>query len=448
MDITSFKLIECSNQKYLYDIENMNIYKLGNKEFLYFKNYQTGLTEKDIDIVLEKLDIQPLEEYHPSQNITNNPVTSLTINLIQKCNLACIYCYGEDGEYGNSGVIDEQTAIKCIDWFFSQAPSDRSLSIVFFGGEPLLNFDLLKSLVKYIESKKAEIKNKIFYSITTNGTLLKGEIIEFLNKNNFTVTLSIDGGKEIQDKNRPFKNGNGSFDLIKTNVSHFLKTRNGRATARATITKNSKGIANIRQDLENIGFLSIKPIVATLPKEHPLAITTNQKMEIFEDDKNIAAKILLGIKNKNLSGLYGEKILVYIKQFRTKNKATHSCGAGRGMVAVSTTGNYYICHRFVGDDNFKMGNFNHYDKNVQKEFIQREVNFYEDCRKCWVKYHCGGGCLHDKYIINKNINKPNEMMCELVKQNVLIAIDIYSALDNKDKEFLDFIIHYENTNMN
>lgn len=205
------------------------------------------------------------------------PITGIAMNVAQLCNLSCIYCYGVDGEYGEKGLMNQQTAFQTVDWLIENSLDEPEIKIHFFGGEPLLNFPLIKKVVDYARQAVARAGKTIRFSMTTNGTKFTDEINAYLNENDFAVIISFDGDKQTQDVNRPFKGGQGSYDDAKKKVAGFLQSRNGRGSAaRATITGVNVDLSRVRDALSDIGFKSMQATFVTLPTSSIFADKTKK----------------------------------------------------------------------------------------------------------------------------------------------------------------------------
>lgn len=426
---------------FFYDINNMNIYEINESLF-----YKLITNRNDSDLfqnLLKSLHINTQMEFN--KRVYSRGVMTISLNVAQVCNLSCVYCYGIDGEYGTKGKMKEDTAFKSVDFLMDQSKADASVSIHFFGGEPLLNFPLMKKVVDY-SIEQGRLKNKkITFSITTNGTKFSDEVNTFLNRYNFGVIVSFDGDEEVQDKNRPFKNGKGSFSSIKPKIEKFLKSRNGNASARATVTNHSHNLKELKDGLKSMGFKTASATVATLSgfaieNRSVGNLNENQKVNILLESDNEAVAILNAIKNRDnstLADISDSRIFNHIKQLWQKEKLYFSCGVGRGLLAISVTGDIYPCHRFVGNDDFKMGNIETYDSNTANKYSESYTQSHPVCSQCWAKYHCGGGgCIHDNYTTKGAIDNINTDHCTRLKNQLKNAAYVYSFLDAADKEFI------------
>lgn len=426
------KLIEFENKFFIYDVDNFNLYEI--EAHLY------NLIQRN-EILME--DLIPKSNYiNTKQDLQK--ITNIHLNVAQVCNLVCGYCYGIDGEYGLKGKMNEGNALKAIEFLIDNSGDEKELRVVFFGGEPLLNFPMIQTVVDFCDKKAKEVSKNFNYSIVTNGTKFNPEINDFLNKNNFEVTVSFDGDKETQDVNRPFRGGKGSYESILPKVKGFLESRNGNATARATVTNHSKDLLFYRDNLKKIGFKNSFAEAVTLSdfsKENYNVddLTTDQRKELLEYDKKEIDAFLIAIKKRNdLSDFLGSKYVIYLKQLLTKKKNTQYCGVSRSMRGIAVNGDIYPCHRFVGDNDFKLGNVNLKDEAKSKEQYDIDfINEHAQCKGCFAKYYCGGGgCIHNNYVKNGSITELDQEHCIKMHHKIKTLFSFYSSLNLEDRKYL------------
>lgn len=426
------KLIEFENKFFIYDVDNFNLYEI--EESLHN-------SIKRNEIFME--DLIPKSNYiDTKQNLQR--ITNIHLNVAQVCNLVCGYCYGIDGEYGLKGKMNEGNALKAIDFLIKNSGDEKELRVVFFGGEPLLNFPMIKTVVNFCDKKTKEVSKNFNYSIVTNGTKFNTEINDFLNKNNFDVTVSFDGDKETQDVNRPFRGGKGSYEDILPKVKKFLETRNGNATARATITNHSKDLLFYRDNLKQIGFKNSFVEAVTLSdysKENYNVndLTSDQHKQLLEYDKKEIEAFAKAIKNRDdLSDFMGSKYIIYLKQLLRKKKNSQYCGVSRSMRGIAVNGDVYPCHRFVGDNDFKLGNVNLKDENKATEKYDIDfINEHPQCKGCFAKHYCGGGgCIHNNYVKNGSITELDQEHCIKMHHKIKTLFSFYSSLGIEDRQYL------------
>jgi uncharacterized protein len=433
---------------YCFHVEDMTAYAIPQplfEELCALKAQPEALAEAH-QALLEALHTMNLllEEPLARREITTPdrvPVATISLNVAQLCNLSCVYCYGGDGEYGEKGFMQQPTAFAAVDWLIRESLDRKDVAIVFFGGEPLLNFPLMKQVVEYALDATSKAGKTLSFGITTNGTKFDDEVNEFLNKYKFSVTISFDGDPAMQDANRPLKGGQGSYNMIRDKVATFLASRGGRATGRATLTNNNTDRATIKQALVDVGFKTIGMTLVSAPETPE---TTLYQIELPNHDrlrndlKAQARETLAAIQNRTT--IYERSMLGYLEHLITKQKKLYFCGVGRGLLAVSISGDIYPCHRFVGDSTMKMGNINNWDeetaKAAQKPYIENYGLSHPKCSQCFARYFCGGGCIHESLNANGSMWEPDDNHCQELRRSVELAISIYDQCSDTDKEYL------------
>jgi len=370
------------------------------------------------------------------------PIKHISLNVAQSCNLNCVYCYGMDGEYNQKGFIDKEVAFRAVDWLIQQSMNEKVILITFFGGEPLLNFPLIKQVVTYAKEQTQGCGKKVFFSITTNGTLLTKEIDAYLNEQGFSVVISFDGTLQMQNLNRPFKNKNGSHENTQSRVQEFVATRDGKVTARATITSYNANLKMVRDSLREIGFkrslcAEASPNIFNNKINGSCcsySLREDQKKELLNDIMNQAEETFIAIKQRErpFSGI----IFGILHRLNTKLKRKYYCGVGRGLVGVSIDGTVYPCHRFVGSSGFEMGTVNDFNSDSRSAYINNYGVSTKHCSTCWTRYFCGGGCLYEALMTNGTMDKPYSNSCDQIRRFVEKGIVVYDKLDKSDRDFL------------
>lgn len=367
-------------------------------------------------------------------------ISNLSLLLTQSCNLRCIYCYGDGGEYGMMGSMEEKTALRAVDWLIEQSGSVKKLNITFFGGEPFINFSMMKKVVNYAEERTASLNKTVSFSVTTNATLLDDEKISFIKEHNINTVISIDGPKEIQDKQRPFVSGQGSYDIILPRIKKLLQVM-PNTRAHAVLVDDSK-TQIIKNSLQQMGFseVSIMPASSSLFDEKSDKTRQARKLHgVLEELENEAENLIKYIKSRDNVAL--KKIILSSQlsqcmlSFLHKTKRMHACGAGLKYAAVSCSGDVYLCHRFVGMDKYKLGSI--FSDDINRDAYQNpQITEMEECINCFAKYHCGGGCRHDNASSCISEYKPSEDMCLMKRREVELAAAVLSMLDKDDYDFL------------
>jgi len=356
-------------------------------------------------------------------------VKALCLHIAHDCNLACRYCFAGEGEYkGDRSMMSYEVGKKALDFLVANSGSRRNLEVDFFGGEPLLNFEVVKQLVAYgRELEKTHDKNFRF-TLTTNGVLLKDEIIEFANKEMDNIVLSIDGRKEVHDYMRPFKNGAGSYDLIIDKFKKVAESRNQtKYYVRGTFTHHNLDFVKDVLSLADHGFeqISVEPVVAD-PSE-PYAIQEEDIPTICEGYDELAKEMLK--RKKEGKGFNFFHYMIDLSGGPCVYKRLSGCGSGTEYLSVTPWGDLYPCHQFVGEEEFCIGNVEDGVVNTEMRDTFKLCNVYakEECRNCFAKFYCSGGCAANAYHCHGDINKPYEIGCELQRKRVECAIMLQAA---------------------
>ncbi|WKY43440.1 thioether cross-link-forming SCIFF peptide maturase [Eubacteriaceae bacterium ES2] len=370
-------------------------------------------------------------DYDPSQYGNTDLIKALCLHVAHDCNLKCEYCFAAQGDFeGEKCLMPLDVGKKAIDFLVGQARDRKNLEIDFFGGEPLMNLDVVKELVIY-GNQVAQKNGKSFkYTMTTNGVLLDQQAREYLNETMDNVVLSLDGRKEINDQMRKTINDQGSFDVIIDNIKKMADLRGDKDHyIRGTFTHHNLDFANDVKFLAEQGFrsISVEPVVAE--PTHDYAIR-EEDLEALEKEYDQLALDYLNQESEGLDYNFFH-FNVELDQGPCAYKRLSGCGAGRDYVAVTPQGDIYPCHQFVGDESFKMGHVESGIDNqqIKKHFDAGNLLKKDDCQSCWAKYFCGGGCHANAYNFNGTIMKPHKISCELEKRRVENAIMIEVVKD-------------------
>lgn len=351
-------------------------------------------------------------------------VKAMCLHIAHDCNLACKYCFASEGEYhGTRSMMSLEVGKKAVDYLIENSGSRKNLEIDFFGGEPLMNFKVVKDIVEYAKSKEQHYNKRFRFTITTNGMLLSDEMITYINENMYNVVLSIDGRKSVHDAIRPTPNGKGSYDIILPKFLQVAESRNQtNYYVRGTFTHHNLDFTNDVLHLADLGFkqISVEPVVA--PDNMPYAIKPEDLPFVYEQYEQLAEKMLQ--YDSDSKGFNFFHFMIDLNQGPCVVKRMTGCGAGSEYLAVTPEGDLYPCHQFVGIDGYKMGSvFNGIDrKDIVEEFKNCHLFTKEECNECWAKFYCGGGCNANAYNFHGNIHKAYEMACELEKKRVECAI--------------------------
>ncbi len=351
-------------------------------------------------------------------------VKALCLHIAHDCNLACKYCFAEEGEYhGRRALMSLEVGKKALDFLVANSGNRINLEVDFFGGEPLMNWQVVKELVEYGRSLEEPNNKKFRFTLTTNGVLLDDEILEFANREMANIVLSIDGRKEIHDKMRPFRGGQGSYDLI---VPKFQKVAESRGQeryyVRGTFTHNNLDFSKDVLHLADLGFkqISVEPVVAG--PEDDYAITEEDLPVLMEEYDTLAREMVR--RRKEGKGFNFFHFMIDLEGGPCVAKRLSGCGSGTEYLAVTPWGDLYPCHQFVGNEKFLMGNVKEgvLRTDIRDEFKCCNVYAKEKCRKCFAKFYCSGGCAANAYNFHGNINDAYDVGCELERKRVECAI--------------------------
>lgn len=357
-------------------------------------------------------------------------VKALCLHIAHDCNLACKYCFAGEGEYhGDRSLMSYEVGKKALDFLIANSGNRVNLEVDFFGGEPLMNFDVVKDLVAYGRSQEKLHNKKFRFTLTTNGVLLSDEVMEFANKEMANVVLSIDGRKEIHDKMRPTRNGKGSYDIIIDKFKKMAELRNQtNYYVRGTFTHFNTDFSKDVLHLADLGFkqISMEPVVATEDAEY--AIREEDLPQLFEEYDALAKEMVE--REKAGKGFNFFHFMIDLSGGPCLYKRLSGCGSGTEYLAVTPWGDLYPCHQFVGMQDFCLGNV---DEGIQKtevvdEFKLCNVYAKEKCRDCFARFYCSGGCAANSYNFHGNLLDPYEVGCELERKRVECAIMIKAAL--------------------
>lgn len=363
-------------------------------------------------------------------------VKALCLHIAHDCNLACQYCFAEEGEYhGKRELMSYEVGKKALDFLVANSGNRRNLEVDFFGGEPLMNFQVVKDLVAYGRSLEKEHDKNFRFTLTTNGVLLDDDIMEFANKEMGNVVLSIDGRKEVHDRMRPFRKGAGSYDLIVPKFQKFAESRHqDKYYVRGTFTHNNLDFAKDVLHLADLGFkqISVEPVVAQDTDSY--AIREEDLPQLMEEYENLALEMVRRHGTEEDFNFF--HFMIDLEGGPCVAKRLSGCGSGTEYLAVTPTGDLYPCHQFVGNTDFLMGNVDDgvVNTELRDEFKSCNVYAKEKCRECFARFYCSGGCAANSYNFHGDIHNAYDIGCALQKKRVECAIMIKAALAAKEGE--------------
>ena len=408
--------------------------------------HMPDVTKEEILLCLE--DIKALEESgklfskdvyeNLAYDYKNNSkvIKALCLHIAHTCNLNCSYCFASQGKYqGERALMSFEVGKRAFDFLIENSGTRRNLEVDFFGGEPLMNWDVVKQLVAYARSIEKEKGKNFRFTLTTNGILIDDEIIDFLNKEMSNVVLSLDGRKEVHDHFRKNYAGEGSYEAIVPKFQRLVEKRGGKDYyMRGTFTHNNVDFTNDIFHMADLGFteLSMEPVVC--PPNDPYALTKEDLPKLFEQYEILANEM---IKRKK----EGRPFTFYHYMLDLKNgpciyKRITGCGSGTEYMAVTPWGELFPCHQFVGDPKYSLGNIWEGIKNTAAQDEFRACNAYAkpECKDCWAKMYCSGGCAANAYHATGSVNGIYEYGCELFKKRMECAIMIQVAESEETEE--------------
>lgn len=440
----------CLGQNFLLDVESGTLCGIDDK----MKNFINSISSPSGELTtgefsrLKKLYPEEAEEaetlinkgllFSTMPNFTppdsDGIIKSMCLNICHNCNLACAYCFADEGKYlGHKESMSAETACRALDFLVEKSGSRHNLEVDFFGGEPLMNMPAVYAAVEYGRKLETKHNKKFRFTITTNALGLNNEIIDFLNREMYNVVLSIDGRKNVHNQVRKTQGGKDSFDIVLENALAFRKKRGDEQYyVRGTFTSLNKDFAADALALVDYGFdkISLEPVV--LPDSHPLALKESDLNELYEQYEILAREyVKRRLKPETWFSFF--HFIVDLKNSPCLSKRYKSCGAGTEYVAVTPSGDLYPCHQFVGNSAYKMGNIadGAVNKEIYDKFCDNNLAKKPECLKCWAKYYCSGGCAANAVNFNGSIKSPYKNACALMKKRLECALAIY-CIENEN----------------
>jgi uncharacterized protein len=372
------------------------------------------------------------------------PLQTLVLNVTNQCNLSCAYCY----EYGEDRIpgaategprfMTEETARAAVDFMLKESGQSRVAHLTFFGGETLLNLPVLKTAIAYARERAAALGKQVDFSMTTNATLLRSDVIQYLADNDVGVTISIDGPKDVQDGFRVFKGGAGSYEVVLPKIRELLlRSKRHLIGARVTLTAANLDVKRIFRHLtEEIGFAEVGFAPATTAAKRDYAIAGDGYEQVLEQFRALAREYLEHALAGRPHGFSNVKDT--LEEIHKGMSKPYPCGAGLGLLGVSTDGDVALCHRFAGSNAHKLGSVgNGIDRAAQARFLEEShIAEKTDCSRCWARPVCAGGCYHEAWTRYGDARKPNLHYCEWIRGWIHTCLEIYGELAARKPEFL------------
>jgi len=359
----------------------------------------------------------------------SNVIKALCLHVAHTCNLNCNYCFAAQGKYqGERALMSFEVGKQALDFLIAHSGTRTNLEVDFFGGEPLMNWDVVKELVAYARTQEPIHNKKFRFTLTTNGVLVDDDVIEFANKEMHNVVLSLDGRKEVHDRLRKNYEGKGSYDTIVPKFQKFVESRGGKDYyMRGTFTHNNVDFTEDLFHMADLGFteLSMEPVVCA-PTD-PYALTEEDLPKLFDQYELLAKEMIK--RKKEGRGFTFYHYMIDLSHGPCIYKRISGCGSGTEYLAVTPWGDLYPCHQFVGDEAYLMGNVWDGVTNTVMQEKFRSCNAYSrpECNDCWAKLYCSGGCAANAYHATGDITGIYEYGCKLFRKRMECAIMIKAA---------------------
>lgn len=371
------------------------------------------------------------DSYEPFVGMmTEAPVKAMCLNIAHDCNLRCEYCFAAKGDFGRGRMLMPfEIGKKAIDFLIERSGSRHNLEVDFFGGEPLMNFEVVKQVVEYARSLEKQHNKQFRFTITTNGLLLTDDKIDFINREMSNVVLSLDGRKEVNDRLRVRVNGDGCYDRIVPQYQKLVSQRGDKDYyTRGTFTKYNLDFTQDVLCMAQLGFdqISVEPVVSDPKLDY--SIKEEDLPRVYEEYETLARTII--DRNKRGDAFNFFHFMLDLEQGPCAIKRLRGCGCGNEYVAVTPEGEIYPCHQFVGEEQWKMGDLRDgsFREDMKKSFASANVYTKKECKNCWAKFYCSGGCNANSWQYEGDILKPHKISCNLEKKRLECAVMIKAAL--------------------
>ncbi|MBR0381890.1 MAG: thioether cross-link-forming SCIFF peptide maturase [Eubacterium sp.] len=374
------------------------------------------------------------EDYIKEIKNRKTVVKALCLHIAHDCNLACRYCFAEEGEYkGHRAMMSPEVGKQALDFLIESSGNRRNLEVDFFGGEPTMNFDTVKEIVRYGREREKESGKHFRFTFTTNGLILDDDMMDFANREMDNVVMSIDGRKEVHDAMRPTRNGKPSYDLIMPKFQRFARFRKQqRYYVRGTFTNRNLDFSEDVLHLADMGFeqISMEPVVGD--ENAVYGIREEHLPQIFEEYDKLAREMIQ--RRKEGRGFNFFHFMIDLSGGPCVAKRLSGCGSGTEYLAVTPWGDLYPCHQFVGDEKFLLGNVKDgiIRSDICDDFRRNNVYTKSKCRDCFARFYCSGGCPANSYHLHGTIHDCHDLSCEMERKRVECAIMIKAAMADEE----------------
>lgn len=364
-----------------------------------------------------------------------NIIKAMCLHVAHDCNLKCKYCFASQGNFkGERSLMDLETGKEALEFLAKNSGRRKNLEVDFFGGEPLMNFQVVKDLVSYGRELESQYNKRFRFTITTNGVLLDEEKMNFINENMENVVLSLDGRKQVNDDMRLTLSGAGSYETVLPKIKKIVELRGSKDYyVRGTFTSKNTDFGKDALEFYNHGFkkISIEPVVA--PDEMDYSLKKEHLDDVLKEYEDFSRKYV-EIKKKDQDFMFFH-FMIDLEQGPCVIKRAVGCGAGSEYIAVTPEGEIYPCHQFVGEKEFLLGTLSTGIENIKLRESFKEANVYtkEECRNCWARFYCSGGCHANAHYAHNDIMKPYELGCEMEKKRIECALSVAASLSEEDQ---------------
>lgn len=447
-------IYEQGNLRIAHDVNSGSLHTLDEKTYSLIKemiDYQSNNSSVDFNVIgkqlpdvekkeiLEELDqlqrdnLLFSEEAVEQEPIYPTPpiIKAMCLHVAHDCNLKCRYCFAGTGSFGGCReLMSLETGVKAIDFLLKHSGSRPQCEVDFFGGEPLLNLAVVKQLISYGKMAAKEINKRIKFTLTTNAVLLDENTIKYLEEEEVSVVLSLDGRREVNDRMRPFNKGKGSYDTIVPNILRFIESRPNTSPyaignyyyVRGTYTHYNTDFYRDVIHMADLGIkmISVEPVVASPDEEFAFA---QEDIEKVKESYDILGEKVLDYAQKD-QGFSFFHFNVGLDDGPCLPKRLSGCGAGHEYIAVSPEGGIYPCHQFVGQEEYRLGSLHEQSElrnDIVEQFRMAHVYAKQECRTCWARFSCSGGCHAANLAASGELTKVYHLGCELQKKRLEVA---------------------------
>ena len=395
------------------------------EELMTFEILEDLGVKADREAVFAKLDTQ----------LAELPVANLVTQVAKDCNLRCGYCYAEFGLYGGeSGMMKPEMARSHLDYLLLNSGEIKDVTFTLFGGEPMMNWAVCEDVIRYGREREKIYGKRVNFTMTTNGTLLTPEIADFIVENEVSVTVSIDGPKEVNDEIRPTAEGEGSFDTIIENLK--LLTGRMRVPARVTLTRKFRDVQVLVDSLLEAGFtdVGVSPVSSTDPE---LKLTPSEMQDVLDGFQVCVDQFVAEALENRIYGF--TNIVSLMQQFHEGSARSHACGAGVQLFAADSDGDFYLCHRFSGMKDYSVGNVKDgIDQEIRRDLLDRmHVSNKDHCSECEIRHVCAGGCYYYSELYEGDVSKTYAFNCNFLRAWYRMGLMALVRITEANPSFLE-----------